>query len=180
MSEVVICPKCGQSFDETYENDWCTKCGEYFPDESKRSLPKLAGSVAAASRRVTVSGDPRSDVSVVSRYRDAYRVGGALVGVGGAIKVIGVVLAAVICLGSLSAGKGPFGSGVVVAGVFVAMIVGVLLWVVGVIVAAQGQILQATLDTAVASSRFMTDAERADAMGLPRALADRTRSREGA
>jgi hypothetical protein len=172
MSEIVKCPKCGQSFDETYENDWCTKCGEYFSDEIKKRLPKLAASLAAAPP-ATLSREPRSDVSVVSRYRDAYRVGGALVGVGSAIKVIGLVLAAIIGLSSMSAGRGLFGSGAVVAGIFVALIGGILLWVVGVMVAAQGRILQATLDTAVASSRFLTDAERAEAMGLPRSLADR-------
>jgi hypothetical protein len=46
-------------------------------------------------------------------------------------------------------------------------------WVCGVIIAAQGQILQATLDNSVASSHFLTDPEPADAMGLPRSVADR-------
>jgi hypothetical protein len=48
---------------------------------------------------------------VVSRYRDAYRVGAALVGLGKAIKVVGAVLAGIILLGSLSSGNGPFGKG---------------------------------------------------------------------
>ena len=47
-------------------------------------------------------------------------------------------------------------------------------WVCGVIIAAEGQIPQATLDNAVASSHFLTDPERADAMGLPRSVADRS------
>lgn len=60
------------------------------------------------------------------------------------------------------------------AGIFVAAIVGVLFWLCGVIVAAQGEILRATLDNAVASSHFLTDTERAEAMGLPDTVADRS------
>jgi hypothetical protein len=62
---------------------------------------------------------------------------------------------------------------VVVGGLFVAAIVGVLFWVCGVIVAAQGQVLRATLDNTVAHSPFLSDHERLDAMGLPRSLAGR-------
>lgn len=116
-------------------------------------------------RPIDVSRSP-----VVNRYQDAYRVGAALVGLGNTIKVVGVVLAGVIVLGSLGANIGAFG----LAGIFLATIVGGLFWVCGVIVAAQGQILQATLDNAVASSHFLSDPERADAMGLPRKVADRS------
>ena len=99
---------------------------------------------------------------VIYRYQDAYRVGAALAGLGNTIKVIGAVLAGIIVLGSLSVGS----EVLIVAWVFLAAVVGGLFWICGVIVAAQGQILQATLDNAVASSRFLTDPERADAMGL--------------
>lgn len=85
-----------------------------------------------------------------------------------------MVPAGIIVLGSLSASNGLFGGGALLAGLFFAAIVGGLFWVCGVIVAAQGQILQATLDNAVASSHFLTDAERADAMGLPRSVAARS------
>jgi hypothetical protein len=97
-----------------------------------------------------------------------------LVGLGNAIKIGGAILGGAILVGSFSAGNGPLGGGAVAAGIFVAAIVGVLFWVCGVIVAAQGQILRATLDNAVAHSPFLTDQERLDSMGLPRSLADRT------
>jgi len=111
---------------------------------------------------------------VVGRYRDAYRVGAALVGLGKAIKIVGAILAGIIFLGSLSSGKDLLGGGAVVAGIFLSAIVGAMLWICGVIVAAQGQILRATLDTAVATSHFLTDTERAGAMGLPPSVADRS------
>ena|ERR1035437_1090512 len=113
-----------------------------------------------------------SNSPVVGRYRDAYRVGAALVGLGNAIKIVGAVLAGIIVLGSLSSGKDLLGGGAVIAGIFLAAIVGALFWICGVIVAAQGQILRATLDTAVASSHFLTDIERAGAMGLPPTVAN--------
>lgn len=122
-------------------------------------------------RSIEESGSP-----VVLRYRDAYRLGTALVGLGNTIKVVGVVLAGIIVLGSLSSADGPLGGGTVVAGIFLAAIVGILFWVCGVIVAAQGEILRATLDNAVASSHFLTNPERADAMGLPRSVANRSGS----
>ncbi|MEK6285266.1 MAG: hypothetical protein AABO57_05955 [Acidobacteriota bacterium] len=105
---------------------------------------------------------------VVNRYQDAYRVGAGLVGLGTIIKVVGLVLAGIIVVGSLSI------SALTEVGIVLAAIVGGLFWVFGVIVAAQGQVLQAPLDNAVASSRFLTDTERADAMGLPRSVADRS------
>lgn len=107
---------------------------------------------------------------VVNRYQDAYRVGTALMGLGNTIKIVGAVLAGIIVLGSISAGS----EVLTVAGISLAAVVGGLFWVCGVIVAAQGQILRATLDNAVASSHFLTNAERADAMGLPRSVADRS------
>jgi hypothetical protein len=120
--------------------------------------------------------DSRSDSPVVGRYRDAYRVASATVGLGTAIKVVGVVIAGIIVLGSISSGsRGPFGGGgVVLGGIFLAAVVGILFWVCGVMVAAQGQILRATLDNAVANSPFLNDPERAEAMGLPKDVAARS------
>jgi hypothetical protein len=98
------------------------------------------------------------------------------VGLGNAIKVVGAILAGIIFLVSLSSAKDLLGGGAVVLGIFIAAIVGILFWICGVIVAAQGQILLATVDTAVASSHFLTDTERAQAMGLPPNIADRSRA----
>lgn len=166
MTEVAKCPKCGKSFDEAYDNTWCTKCGEPFPEEIKSHIPKLAAALAAETAAVAVSAEARSGSPVVNRYRDAYRVGAALVALGNGIKIGGAILAGVIALASLD--MGAFAA----AGFVVAAITGGLFWVCGVIVAAHGQTLRATLDTAVASSHFLTNPERADAMGLPRSVAD--------
>jgi hypothetical protein len=168
MAEVAQCPKCGKAIDETHEVHWCIKCGENLPPDILARLPKLAALAAAATGGSEAAAtDTRSSSLVVNRYRDAYRVGSALVGLGTAIKIAGVIFAALILLGALTMGET-----IALAGVVIAVLNGGLFWVCGVVVAAQGQILQATLDTAVGASHFLTDLQRAEAMGLPRALAD--------
>ena len=153
--------------------------------ETSRS-PGLLGSLSDGWKAHTGSAPPPTDPPqmptdrrdipdaqpgspCLTRYRDAYRVGAAVVGIGNAVKIVGAILAGLIVLVSLSAADGPFG----LVGVVVAAIGGGLFWVCGVIVAAQGQILQATLDNAVANSPFLSDHERADAMRLPQRIADR-------
>lgn len=93
-----------------------------------------------------------------------------MVGLGNAIKVVGAILGGIVAFGALRLPDSLFGGAV---GLFFAVIVAGMFWICGVIVAAHGQILRATLDTAVASSHFLTDVERADAMGLPKGVADR-------
>jgi hypothetical protein len=162
-------PKCQKPIIADHDSPWCFSCGEYFTEKVVAQIPKLQKQKAAVEAYRNVHGGSPV-TAVVNRYRDAYRVGAALVGLGNTIKIVGAVLAGIIVLGSLSAGNGPF----TLAGSFLAAIVGGLFWVCGVIVAAQGQILRATLDNAVASSHFLTDPERADAMGLPSSVADRS------
>ena len=116
---------------------------------------------------------------VIQRYSDAYRVASAIVGLGTAIKVVGFILAGLVFFVSLSArSSNPFDTGggglglTGMAGIVFAIVIAVAGWVWGVVVTAQGQILRATLDTAVSSSRFLNDRDRAEAMGIPAAVAE--------
>lgn len=115
-----------------------------------------------------------SALPIVRRYRDTYRVATALVAIGNTIKILGAIVAAFIFFGSLSLKSSlSGGESFWIGGTFFAVIVGTLFWVCGVIVAAQGQILRATLDNTVANSPFLNDQERLDSMGLPRSIANR-------
>jgi hypothetical protein len=100
-------------------------------------------------------------ISVKHRYVDAYRVADTIDWFGRAIKKVGAVLACVIFIGAAeslhSAGAGVVG----------ALLVGSVFFVIGVIVAAQGQMLRAMIDTAVNSSPFLSDPEKAASMSLP-------------
>lgn len=172
MKEVGKCQKCGKSIDETHENSWCIKCGEPLPEDVRGRLPRLAAVVAVAqvSPDDSALAQALANSPVVNRYRDAFRVGAALVGLGDGIKAAGAILGGIIVVVSFSEASGAF----LAAGIFLGVTMGALFWVSGVMVAAQGQILRATLDTAVAASRFLTDTERAGAMGLPQSAVDRS------
>ena len=107
--------------------------------------------------------------AMTNRYRDGYLVARATTGLGALMKGIGGVLALLIGLGTLvAAGQAPSYSQffVVLVGVFWAAVVGILFYLLGVLIAAQGQILKATLDSAVNSSPFLGGEEKAKVMSL--------------
>jgi hypothetical protein len=104
--------------------------------------------------------------SVMKRYRDAYGVGRTIVRVGNVFKIIGVVLAALVAVASLLAASRA--ALFLPAGLLIAVIVGLAVWLAGVFVSCQGQVLLASLDLAVNTSHFLTDDQRASVMSLPR------------
>ena len=97
------------------------------------------------------------------RYRDAYRVAGVIRGLGTTIKIVGAILAVPIALAGISAGDVRY----ILAGLFIAAIIWTLFFFVGVVVSAQGQILNACLDTAVNGSPHIDADEKADIMSIP-------------
>lgn len=97
-------------------------------------------------------------MNLMNRYNDAYLVARTVDGAGQTIKVVGFAVAAVVAIGGLALGSklGPaFGFGAVLLGALVAL----PFYAMGVLVSAQGQILKATLDTAVNSSPLLTQDE---------------------
>lgn len=107
------------------------------------------------------------------RYGDAYRVAKATVNFGNGIKIAGIVLAALILLGTLmgtliavSQSDSMIGGALLIPGILLAGFVGLLFYLLGVLVAAQGQTLLASLDSAVNSSPFLTNDQKAEIMSL--------------
>jgi hypothetical protein len=123
---------------------------------------------------------------LLSRYEDAYLIANWTVNIGSAIKAVGAILAALIVLGGIAstfffAGMGgssaswqaagqtdqmvavlaPILSAIVLAG-----LVGIVCYALGTVVAAQGQILRAALDSAVNTSPFLSNDSRATMMSL--------------
>jgi len=72
------------------------------------------------------------------------------------------------------------GAEVLVVGGIVAGLIALLFYLLGVLVAAHGQVLQATLDSAVNSSPFLTDADKAEIMSLSRVSSTSTTSMDEA
>jgi len=104
---------------------------------------------------------------LMDRYQSAYRVAATACDLGSAVKVIGLVVGAAILLGSFGMGNA-LGSAavVVVGGTVLACLVAVLFWILGTLVSAFGENLKAGLDTAVYSSTFLNNAQRAKIMSL--------------
>ena len=119
------------------------------------------------------AGDFRS-ANVVKKIKDAYRVAGVIVGLGKVLKIIGIVVACLSLLGGIigySAMPSVEGAGAVklimiVYGVFGAVFSWLIFWLWGVVISAVGQLLRATLDGAVHTSPFLSDDQRAEAMGV--------------
>lgn len=102
---------------------------------------------------------------VIKRYQDAYLVARATNGIGSAVKTIGIILGVIIALAGIAIGlnsKLVF----IIGGLILGAVVAIPLFVLGVFVAAHGQVLKATLDEAVHTSPFLTDDERATTMSL--------------
>ena len=113
----------------------------------------------------------------ITRYTDAYRIAKVLVRLGATLKILAIGLgggiagvSALIVLVSLAGiSRSPAaiaGLGLGAVGFFVGILIGVLIFLFGVLLSAQGQLLRATLDTAVNSSPFLSDAEKSQVMWL--------------
>ncbi len=109
---------------------------------------------------------PDYSPKVMSRYTDGYCLARAIVAVGALVKTLGLVAAGVmlrIGIGMANVTNSGLAS---VVSIPVAGLVWLLLWVLGVLVSAQGQILKANLDEAVNTSPFLMDNQRAQIMSL--------------
>ena len=125
--------------------------------------------------------EPRPEIRpLYKRYADAYYVANFQDGFGRAIKIGSLVLGGLVVSVSLLLTfasslpqQGFFGSspnfagiGLGVIGALVGVLIGGLGFVFGVLVSSQGQLLKATLDAAINSSPFLSDAERARMMTI--------------
>jgi len=88
---------------------------------------------------------------VKRRYRDAYILANVVAGVGDGIKVLGIVAAVVICLAGVLAAN-TLGSIALVACGISGVFTGAMIYIFGVLIAAQGQMQRAMLDVAVNTS----------------------------
>jgi hypothetical protein len=107
------------------------------------------------------------------RYSDGYLASDVLVRLGGIVKVIGYVLGGLAVVGGfiafiVASSQNEAGSGI---GIFLLILLyGAIIvfghFVIGSIVAAFGQLIRATLDSAVNSAPFLTDDERASILSI--------------
>lgn len=149
----------------------CSNCGAT-PRSAADVFCRSCGASLGSRPGESVTSQSSSEQVVLNRYRDGFRVARFVVGLGRTIKIVGWILVAVILLGSVIS-LATLGFRVAIGGVLLSGVLALGFWVCGVMVSAQGQVLQATLDTAVATSPFLTNPGRAEAMGVAESIANR-------
>jgi len=164
------CPNCSNTIDA--KTKFCPYCDE--PVEDYVIALGSARDTTAATAIATGCSQ------VATRYVDLYRVARLLVSLGSTVKVLGVVLGIGILLFFLFVGAAgssqpsgfnqsstnPIMVGTSVVGGVFGLFVGSVIFLLGILVSAQGQILLAQADCAVHTSPFLSDEERAKAMSL--------------
>lgn len=149
------CPNCSYLVD--VQAEYCPYC----------NAPTAPEYAVTASIDGVIPAISNQAVALMKRYRDAYYVANTTVAFGNGIKITGFVLAGLVFFGVLAIGEG--GGSRAVLALLSAGLVGLLFYFLGVLVAAQGQILLASLDGAVNTSPFLTNEQRAEIMSLPKA-----------
>lgn len=145
---------------------------DYTEDGRKIILAELSRRGLQADISTALPQGADDGAAPVDRYLDAYRVASGVVWIGDVVKGLGFVIGAVLVVGAVTQFEGGARFGGIVFGILVAL----AFWVGGVFTSAHGQLLRATLDTAVHSSPFLTDRERALAMSLPPSAVPRQRT----
>jgi len=98
------------------------------------------------------------------RYRDAYRVSRATTAIASLIKAVGVLAGlSGLVVAYMSAEQS---SSLAFVAAAAGVIIGLVVYGLGILISAQGQQLMAAIDDVVGSSPFLSDRERASIMGL--------------
>lgn len=105
--------------------------------------------------------------SLKTRYKDAYSVAAAMATSGSITKVVGMVLGLVILTVAVIIGQSTDAL-ITVFGLVLALALGGVIFILGVVTAAIGQLLKASLDSAVNTSPFLSLEARAEIMSLTR------------
>ena len=138
----------------------CAKCGS--------AKPRMVAAEVSATAVTTETTDVSSGSKIGTRYKDAYQVASALVAIGATLKGVGIIGAIIVILIAVTASQSVASAGVALLGgvIFGGIWFG-LFFVLGILVSAQGQILKATLDSAVNTSPFLTNDEKAKVIDIP-------------
>jgi hypothetical protein len=153
MSYERACPNCGAQ--NAANRDSCWRCSASFVSPGEF--------VDGAS----VAGPPLRDASAVrdaklrSRYVDGYRAASVIDGLGNVVKMLAIAIFLLPLFGGMGMGGAGLLLGLIVGGVLAALI-----FVLGVFISAQGQVLKAMLDTAVHTSPLMSDDQKASVLGV--------------
>lgn len=160
-------PKCGKPIYADHLYPWCIECGERLPPEIVSELPlvretAVKGPESHSSVEPYINGGKKIDSSALMyRYRDAYSVARVVIGTGNVVKATGFVLAVFLLLASFAAR----GYSVPIA-IGAALASGLFFYGIGVAISAQGQLLLASVDSAVNTSTLLDNEQKAKILAL--------------
>lgn len=149
------CKNCGEQVESNFEVCWnCqTARGEERPDEGKQGELAAGPSIPAGGRLSTKALHSQLE----KRYRDAYRVARVTVFFGKVAKILAVVVVVVGIAAGEEIGALGIGGG---------LLAGLFLYITGVLVAAQGQLLLTSVDNVINTSPLLSDLERVKILHL--------------
>ena len=131
------------------------------------SVRSFLGDSTATQKPPPNGGSVPAPSKAMKRYRDAYLVANVTDGLGKIVQGLGIMLGGLVFLGILFYGLSidyPMAGGF--TGLLLGGIVAISLYVLGVLVAANGQMLKASLDSAVNDSPFLSLQQKAQVMSL--------------
>ena len=161
-----ICPKCAVAVVPT-RHSWrgyeCPKCGTNLDAED---IPWTKQTKPASPPIGNAGRHPQPEEAVSSlakRYQDAYLVANTTSSIGSVMKGIGAVLGIAIFAVAVAESNS---TQVIVVVLFAGIVIGGFIVMFGVLICALGQLLKATLDTALNTSPLLTNSERTKIMSL--------------
>jgi hypothetical protein len=167
----MICQNCEESFYDTVKI--CPICGTPTGVEITKNQMEPTTTKSNQTNPVTATASVVSftsqSIALSRRYKDAYVVARITGTIGKIVKGIAIVVAGlgiVYALVIIGQNKGSLDLGPFFSLSLLIVIAGGLLFCIGVLIAAQGQVLLASLDSAVNSSPFLTNEQRARIMSL--------------
>lgn len=178
------CVNCGKENQSNRSHCW--KCGtradgtppdhpENFvlPYERGSASGVVAGTLTKDEQQSNVSSagavaESKEALSLMGRYRNAYTYARFIVGVGEVIKVVGITLAVLFFIALFATGSAIKSNPLIslFTGILVGGSIGATFYVWGILVSAVGEILKASLDSAVNGSPFLANEQRARIMSL--------------
>jgi hypothetical protein len=157
------CRRCGEEVRDDFDTCWNCDAGidDTLPENDL--TPTELKTEGGRNVQIKVASEASS---IMKRYQDAYLVARAVNGYGIFIKTVAIVAAILLALIGFIISAKESGTAIGFGLIIVGILVGVLFYLIGILISAQGQILKASLDSAVNSSPFLTDKHRAKIMSL--------------
>lgn len=171
----MFCQRCGQNMPDNIP--YCQRCGAPMDDPppigSSTTTSNPAPLPAATYTNPVKTEAKTEDIrnphakAAAKRYKDAYFVANSINGIGTLVKILGIIAGIILFLLQAATASYLFrNEAAIVMSFITSFISGLVIYVVGVLVSAQGQMLKASLDSAVHSSPFLSDEHKAQVMSL--------------